>query len=182
MSERRHADRALEAFLTRFRARPGTEEAGESGRPVDVATPTVAEPQPSTELLAYRAQVLEFALVRFVTGSTFDAFPLDDTALAVGGALGRDCEPHKKTPAQLAIGPALQTLQFRRFDEMPASVRQGLPAAILEYIGVDATSGTALLGESAWLRVAAAYEALAATPSRSVPEGLRLAVRRVLRF
>lgn len=123
----------------------------------------VESPQPTDDLLSFRDLVIEEALISFVSGKYFNIFQLDRTADAIDARLGRPSRNYgEKTPVRAAIEPALNALHCVDFDKMSASLRAGLPNALLAHFGLDEASGEAMLGQEGWARVASAYQAFAA--------------------
>ncbi|MFP3709705.1 hypothetical protein SB783_37460 [Paraburkholderia sp. SIMBA_009] len=119
---------------------------------------TVCGAAPSDALLRYRDAIIEQSLVGMLQGDRFDICPLDHLAEAIEQSLGRPKRAWpNKTAAQTAIEPALRVLHCKSFDAMSPIVREGLPATLLEYFGLDDASGVELLGEDAWARVAKGY-------------------------
>lgn len=144
--------------------------------PFEAAAGAALAPLPS-ELDEYRREVFEEVIMHFVTHHCFDICKLDDIATAVRQAEG--LEPltwPDKTPLQEALRPVLGVLHCAHYDKMKPAVRQGLPAAIFAYTGLNEATGTALLGSDRWFRVAKAFEDFAAPPTLTVADSTSEAV------
>lgn len=140
--------------------------------PFEAAAGATLAPLPA-DLDEYRREVFEGAIMHFVRHHYFDICKLDDIATAVRQAEG--LEPltwPDKTPLQEALRPVLGVLHCAHYDKMNPVVRQGLPAAIFAYTGLNEASGTALLGSDRWNRVAKAFEDFAALPPPTAGESV----------
>ncbi|MFM0265622.1 hypothetical protein [Paraburkholderia sediminicola] len=109
-------------------------------------------------VLEFQSEVFESQLIALLSDRFFDITALRRMSHAIDDALtasqGSTREP---TREQEAIYPALTALHCVNFADMSLSVRQGLAAGTLGYLGLDDSIGFALLGQERWERVRRAF-------------------------